>query len=84
EVPCVGTSVGVVPEIVGDAGVLVPPADAGALASAIAALLDDPHRRRALGAAGRKRVIERGYLWPDVARRLSDILQAAAHGRRAA
>ncbi|MFL5361015.1 MAG: glycosyltransferase family 4 protein [Myxococcales bacterium] len=84
EVPCVGTSVGVVPEIVGDAGVLVPPADAGALASAIAALLDDPHRRRALGAAGRKRVIERGYLWPDVARRLSDLLQAAAHGRRAA
>jgi glycosyltransferase involved in cell wall biosynthesis len=84
EVPCVGTSVGVVPEILGDTGLVVPPADPDALAQAIAALLDDPGRRRALGTAGRRRVIEAGYLWPDVARRLSDLLEAAAGRRRAA
>ena len=84
EAPCVGTSVGVVPEILGDAGIVVPPADDAALAGAIAALLDDPARRRALGAAGRRRVLEKGYLWPEVARRLSDLLEGAAGRRRAA
>lgn len=73
--PCIGTRVGAVPEILGDAGVLVPPGDADALARAMASLLDDPERRSAMGAAGRRRVIERGYLWPDVARRLDDLLR---------
>src|SRR5436853_7821971 len=47
KVPCVGTQVGAVPEILGDAGVWVPPADAEALAAAVGALLDDPPRRAA-------------------------------------
>jgi len=44
---------GGLPEIVrdGTTGVLVPPADAGALAGALGALRDDPARREALGAA---------------------------------
>jgi glycosyltransferase involved in cell wall biosynthesis len=42
-----------------DAGVLVPPGDAAALADAIAALAADPPRRRALGAAGQARWRER-------------------------
>jgi glycosyltransferase involved in cell wall biosynthesis len=77
EVPCIGTRVGAVPEILGDAGILVPPADATALASAICALLEDPERRSALGRAGRRRVIECGYLWPAVARRLDALLRRA-------
>ena len=80
EVPCIGTLVGAVPEIIGDAGLCVPPADAGALASAIAELLDDPPRRAAMGAAGRRRVLERGYLWPDVARKLTALLHRAISG----
>ena len=80
EVPCIGTLVGAVPEIIGDAGLCVPPADAGALASAIAELLDDPPRRAAMGAAGRRRVLERGYLWPDVARKLAALLHRAISG----
>jgi glycosyltransferase involved in cell wall biosynthesis len=83
-VPCVGTQVGAVPEILGDAGVCVPPADATALACAIGALLDDPARRAAMGEAGRKRVLERGYLWPEVGKRLSAILCGVDTRKRAA
>jgi glycosyltransferase involved in cell wall biosynthesis len=56
----VASDVGGLPEIVVDGvtGVLVPPADPGALASALGALAGDPDRARALGAAGRARVHE--------------------------
>jgi alpha-maltose-1-phosphate synthase len=84
KVPCVGTNVGAVPEILGDAGICVPPANAEALAAAIGALLDDRARRAAMGEAGRRRVLERGYLWPEVAKRLSGVLAGAANGQRAA
>ncbi|MET9887268.1 glycosyltransferase family 4 protein [Streptomyces sp. NPDC006430] len=52
-VPLVATAVGGVPELVGQAGVLVPYGDPGALASAVADLLADPARRAALAEAGR-------------------------------
>ena len=83
-VPCVGTRIAAVPEILGEAGVCVPPADARALAQAVAALLDDPSLRAALSEAGRRRVIERGWLWPEVGKRLSALLSTAAARRRAA
>jgi glycosyltransferase involved in cell wall biosynthesis len=55
-VPFVGTTVGGVPALVGDGGVLVRPRDAPALADAIGKILDDPAhasamRARALAAA---------------------------------
>jgi glycosyltransferase involved in cell wall biosynthesis len=40
----------------GSAGVLVPPADASALADAVQALFDDPPRLRALGDSARRRI----------------------------
>jgi len=83
-VPCVGTRVGAVPEILGDAGICVQPADAGALAAALGALLDDPARRAALGEAGRRRVIEKGWLWPEVGKLLAALLSDAGTRRRAA
>jgi glycogen synthase len=51
------------PEFVrdGEDGLLVDPVDADALASALRALVDDPARAAALGAAGRDRV--RGFSW---------------------
>jgi glycosyltransferase involved in cell wall biosynthesis len=56
--PVVSTRVGGVPDLVEDGltGCLVPSGDADALAAAMGALLGDPGRRQALGAAGRKRV----------------------------
>ena len=55
--PIVASSVSAIPEIVldGETGILVQPDDPEALARAASALLDDPHRARALGEAGRTR-----------------------------
>ncbi len=54
----VASAVGGLPEAVDDGvtGVLIPPADAGALATAVVGLLSDPARRAAMGAEGRRRV----------------------------
>jgi glycosyltransferase involved in cell wall biosynthesis len=59
-VPVIGTRVGGVPDtmIEGKTGLLVPPHDPPALADAIIALASDPERRRAMGEAGRRRVLD--------------------------
>jgi phosphatidylinositol alpha-mannosyltransferase len=57
-----------------EAGVLVPPGDPRALAEAIAGLLDDEPRRRALGAAARELARDR-YSWDDIGRRLAGIYE---------
>jgi glycosyltransferase involved in cell wall biosynthesis len=59
--PVVATRVGGIPEAVvhGETGLLVPPADPGALAEAILALLGDPGRAGAMGRAGRDRVVKK-------------------------
>jgi glycosyltransferase involved in cell wall biosynthesis len=57
--PVVAADAGGTAELVGRdgaAGVLVPPADASALADVVQALLDDPPRLHALGAAARRRI----------------------------
>jgi glycosyltransferase involved in cell wall biosynthesis len=57
--PVVSTAVGGVPELVQDGatGLLVPPDNAGALAQALQALVDDTARRRAMGAAARQHAV---------------------------
>ena len=79
--PVVASAVGGVPEALGSGpggalpGLLVPPDDAAALASALAAWLDDPALRERLGgAASRRRPAVR--TWETVAAELDEILAA--------
>jgi glycosyltransferase involved in cell wall biosynthesis len=69
-VPVVATTGGALPEVVGvteETGLLVEPNNPEALVLAIGRLLDDAPLRERLGAAGRKRVMER-FTWEVTAR----------------
>ncbi|HEY2824496.1 MAG TPA: glycosyltransferase [Gemmatimonadales bacterium] len=57
EVPVLGSRSGGIPGVIGDAGLLVPEGDVAALAAAISRLAAAPAERRALGRAGRERVL---------------------------
>lgn len=83
-VPVVGARRSGVAAIVrdGKTGLLVPEGDAEAFAAAVAALLDDPARRAAMGKAAAAHVA-RNHDMPAGARRLDAILAKAA-ARRAA
>lgn len=70
--PVVASRVGGIPEQIesGVDGLLVPPGDAVALADAVASLLADPARARALSAAGRARVLSERAPGPHLQRLL--------------
>lgn len=78
EVPVVATTAGALPEVVedGKTGILVPPADATALAGAIKRLLGDEVLKRRLGEAGRRRV-ERCFSWRETARKTIEVYEEA-------
>jgi len=57
-----------------EAGVGFPPGEAAVLTDAVATLLEDEHRRRALGEGARRLAIAR-YSWEDIARRLLAIYE---------
>jgi glycosyltransferase involved in cell wall biosynthesis len=66
-VPVVGSDSGEIPHVIGDAGLVLPEADAAAWAAGLASLLESPARRAVLGALGldRARTV---YAWPVIAR----------------
>jgi glycosyltransferase involved in cell wall biosynthesis len=70
--PVVAYDQGAVPEVLGDAGVLVSSRDPYALADAIGSLLAEPTRRTALAEAGRRRYAELDL--PNAADRFVDLL----------
>jgi glycosyltransferase involved in cell wall biosynthesis len=66
-VPVISTTGGALPEVVGDAGVLVAPGDSNALAFAMEELLLNSTRRKELAVKGRQRM-ERHFNWTQTAR----------------
>ena len=67
-VPVISTTGGALPEVVGDAGILVPPRDHPALARAITDLLDHPERAADLGRRGYQRVLKH-FTWKRAAQK---------------
>jgi glycosyltransferase involved in cell wall biosynthesis len=59
--PVVASAAGSLPEVVGEAGLLVPAGDADALAAALATILDDETEAARLGELGRRRAA--GFTW---------------------
>jgi glycosyltransferase involved in cell wall biosynthesis len=80
-VPVVSTNGGALPEVVGDAGVLVPTKNVDALVSAVAELLDDPQRQLELGAKGRQRILDQ-FCWHVCARQMSAYYEQVLHADR--
>jgi glycosyltransferase involved in cell wall biosynthesis len=76
-VPVVATGHGGPPEFLGDAGLLVPPGDPGALAGVVARLLDDEPLRRRCREAGRQAVAQ-GLTLEAQQERLLQVLDALA------
>jgi polysaccharide biosynthesis protein PelF len=83
--PVVCTNVGGVSEAVGNAGLIVPPADHDAVANACIRLLEDPQLRRTLGMLARQRVLARFTLdrWSNAYREVYAELSFGTppHGR---
>jgi glycosyltransferase involved in cell wall biosynthesis len=64
-VPVIASRSGSLPEVVGEAGILVPPDDVTALSGALCRLASDPGERRRLAAAGRERA--QRWSWASIA-----------------
>jgi glycosyltransferase involved in cell wall biosynthesis len=82
--PVVASDLNAIPEIVGDgtSGLLVPPNDAAALATAIERLAGDPERRRQMGLEGRRIAEQRFDLVANANRVLDVLKQVAGKSRR--
>jgi glycosyltransferase involved in cell wall biosynthesis len=85
-VPLVTTTGGALPEVVGAPGesaMLVPPADPGALAAEVVAVLGNAALRQQLSEGGRRRVLDR-YTWRRTAVGTAEhyYLELEAHARR--
>ncbi len=65
-IPVVSTTGGALPEVVGDAGILVPPANPKAIVDAVLTLMDRPELAQRMGLAGFHRVRER-FTWKRAA-----------------
>lgn len=78
-VPLITTSGGALPEVVGDAAMIVPPADAAALTKAITFLFNNSDQRKKLAQAGLERV-NSVFSWPKAAQEVVDVYREAIDG----
>ncbi len=76
-IPVVASDSGALPDVVGDAGVLVPPGDAASLGAALEALGADPRRWQSARDAGLARAAQ--ATWASIARQYQRLYDVAAH-----
>lgn len=77
-VPVLASNRASVPEVVGDAGLQVDPADGAAVAGGMERLMVDAELRAKLSAAGRGRA--KAFTWRESARKMSAAIQKATKG----
>ncbi|MCC2672395.1 MAG: mshA 6 [Armatimonadetes bacterium] len=77
--PVITSNVSSLPEVAGDAGLLVDPSDLGEIAGAMRRLLTDPDLRGTLAGAGLRRASE--FSWRQSAERLTDCFRRTATGK---
>ncbi|MFI2753351.1 glycosyltransferase [Cellulomonas sp. P22] len=78
----VASDTGALPDVVGDAGVLVPPRDVAALGAALGALHGDPARRDELRARGLARA--RAFSWERIGEQYVELYREVAAGHASA
>jgi glycosyltransferase involved in cell wall biosynthesis len=69
-VPLISTNGGSLPEVVGDAGIIVEKGNAQAIATAIESLLNDSQLRDELSIKGRQRIVEK-FCWQQAAKQMT-------------
>lgn len=80
--PVVASNRSSIPEVVGDAGLLIDPIDVEAMANAITRALDDPGLREELRRRGLERASE--FAWERTARQTLAVYQSVLSGRHCA
>jgi glycosyltransferase involved in cell wall biosynthesis len=70
--PVIGSSVGGIPEVIGDCGFIVEPGNPKKVSDAVITLLDDENLREKLGRKGRKRVEEK-YSWDIIGKNIINV-----------
>ena len=77
--PLIASEAGALPEVTGEAALLVPPGDPEELSAALRGLLDDPAARAQLAMRGLERVRER-FAWPAVAAATETLYRKVING----
>lgn len=80
-VPVISTTGGALPEVVGDAGLKVPPGDYKALAKAIKHMCTHPEHAAAIGASGYRRVMKH-FTWEAAAKKSVAAYRQTIHAYR--
>jgi len=77
--PVITSAVSSLPEVVGDAGVLLPPGDEDALVEALTTLVADDARRKTLSQSGLLRAAQ--FTWEATARLTMDVYRSVLEGQ---
>src|SRR2546425_2460474 len=82
-VPVIGSTCGAIPEVIDDAGLIVPEGNSAALAAALRRLMLDCALREELRRAGRRRVMQH-YSWERVADKMHELFWQVLRNKGAA